>query len=405
MGLLLPIRSLSSDRSAYPGGIHKGHLLGLPGIEPRLAPENIRWNTTIFGVLGSMVIWQAQAKPLLNIPLPTIRAEVAVNASEGKTATPGLSCPVPTISQNTTQATVADPERTVLHDDAPPADTEVTTEAKSDPVVDQSWLQNDDNQESISGTTWKAMTFTPGGNHTIRVVRLALYGSSVGAITVSIRATSGGLPTGADLASGTLDGGQLSSSYDGRVFDISLGAGTALTAGTVYSIVVRAASGTLYWRSSAAGYVGGQKCSSANSGSAWTADSTRDLLFEEFGANSVDVPATPNPTAVGDGLYIGNSSSFDYVNVWVNQAGVGTYTITWKYYNGVSWLPLTLSSDGDKTNSWKRPGRATIHFVRPGDWATTAILAYTLYWVKAEVTAYTSQTTQPILGRVWIGAY
>jgi hypothetical protein len=129
------------------------------------------------------------------------------------------------------------------------------------------------------------------------------------------------------------------------------------------------------------------------------------LLFEEYGDNSLDVPATPNPTAVGDGLYIGNSVPFDYVCAWVNQAGVGTYSITWKYYNGSSWLPLTLSSDGDRSNSWKRPGRHTIFFTRPGDWATTSILAYTLYWVKAEVTAYSSQTTQPVLGRVWIGSY
>ncbi len=405
MGLLRPIRSLSPDSSAYPGGIHKGHPLGLPGIEPRLVPENIKWNTIIFGVLGNMVIWQAQAKPFLNIPVPTVQAQTAVNVSEGKTATPILSCPVLDIAQAVMQATVANPERTVLHDDAPPTDTEVTAQANSDPVIDQSWLQNDDNQESISGNTWKAMTFTPTTNHTIRGVRLALYGSSIGSITVSIRATTGGLPSGADLASGSLDGGQLSANNEGRVFDISLGAGTALTAGTVYAIIVRAASGTLQWRSSAAGYDRGQKCSSTNAGSSWTADATRELLFEEYGDNSLDVPATPNPTAVGDGLYIGNSTPFDYVCAWVNQAGAGTYSITWKYYNGSSWLPLTLSSDGDRSNSWKRPGRHTIFFNRPGDWATTSILAYTLYWIKAEVTAYTSQTTQPILGRVWIGAY
>jgi hypothetical protein len=107
---------------------------------------------------------------------------------------------------------------------------------------------------------------------------------------------------------------------------------------------------------------------------------------------------------VGDGLYIGKSTPFDYVDVWVNQAGVGTYTITWKYYNGVSWLPLTLSSDGDRSNSWKRLVD-TPSFLTGLGLATTSILTYTLYWVKAEVTAYTSQTTQPVLGRIWIGAY
>ena len=405
MGFYVARRSLSPDSSDYKKGLHRGNSSGLVGVDGDLVAPNIKWHTLIFGIEGTMVQWQAQARPSLNIPVPTIQAQAIATFSGAETVTPGLECPVPTIVQACTQATVADPERTVLHDDDPPTDTEVTTEADSDPVVDQSWLQNDDNQENVTTTTWKAMTFTPALDHTIRGVRLCLYGSGVGTITVSIRATSSGLPTGGDLCSGTLDGSQLGTSNEGKVYDVSFGAGEALTAGTVYAIVVRTAAGTLYWRSSTAGYAGGNKCSSTNSGVAWTADATRDLLFQEYGANSLDVPGTPNPTAVGDGLYVGSSSPFDYVNVWVNQAGVGTYSITWKYYNGSSWLPLTLSSDGDKSNSWKRPGRHTIHFVRPGDWALTTILAYNLYWVKAEVTAYTSQATQPILGRVWIGAY
>ena len=278
MGLLRPIRSLSPESSAYPGGIHKGHLRGLPGIEPRLVSENIKWNTAIFGVLGSMVIWQAQARPLLSIPVPAIQAQVEIHASEGKTATPSLSLPVPMIAAVTSQSTVADPERTVLHDDDPPSDSELSTEAGSDPVIDQSWLQNDDNQETFTGNNWRAMTFTPETNHTIRGVRLALYGSSIGSITVSIRATASGLPTGSDLCSGTLDGSQLNGTWDGKVYDISLGAGTALTAGTVYALVVRTASGNLSWRSSPAGYDRGQKCNSANAGVAWTADANQGII-------------------------------------------------------------------------------------------------------------------------------
>lgn len=406
MGFYIARRALSPDSPAYPKGFHKGNASGLPGVDADLVEENVRWSTTIFGILGTMVIWQAQARPLLSIPVPTIQAEAIANFGGAETATPGLSCPVPTVAASNNQAAVADPERTVTHDDDPPSDTEVTAESISDPAIGQSWLQNADNKENITSTTWKAMTFTPDADHTIRGVRLCLYGSGVGAITVSIRATGSGLPTGGDLCSGTLDGSQLNSTDNGMVYDIPLGAGIALTAGTVYAIVVRTASGTLYWVSSPAGYAGGNKCSSTNSGVAWTADATRDLLFAEYyGADCLDVPATPNPTAVGDGLYIGHSSQFDYVSVWVNQAGAGTYTITWKYFNGTSWMPLTLSSDGDKSNSWKRPGRHTIHFIRPGDWDLTTILTYNLYWIKAEVATYTSQTSQPLLGRIWIGAY
>ena len=397
------ISTLEAGKNDYPRGKHYGNWAGLSDVERKLISDNIKWGVNVFGIIGTMVLWQTVSTKNLVVPVPSLSYQVLMTNGGQHLVEPALSTPVPTLSMLTELPTVGNAGAVVSHDDDPPLDVDKTAEANSDPVVDQSWLSNVDNKESITGTNWRAVTFTPNANHTIKGVRLNLYGSGATTITVSIRATAAGLPTEADLCSGTFDGSQLNSSADNRVYDISLGAGTALTAGTVYAIVVRVAAGTLYWGSSGAGYAGGQKCSSSNSGSSWTADATRGLLFEEYGANSMDVPATPNPSAVGDGLYIGNSSQFDYVDVWVNQAGVGTYTITWKYWDGVTWSALTMRSND--TNNWKRSGRHTVNFIKPGNWQTTTILGSDFYWIKAEVATYTNQTTQPLLGRVWIGAY
>ncbi len=83
MGLLIPIRSLSPDSSDYPAGIHKGHPAGLSAVEPDLVADSIKWNTTIFGVMGSMVIWRWAFDRSLSVVVPLITLIVAENHSGG----------------------------------------------------------------------------------------------------------------------------------------------------------------------------------------------------------------------------------------------------------------------------------------------------------------------------------
>lgn len=96
MGLLRPIRSLSPSSSAYPQGIHKGHPAGLPGVEPRLVPENIKWNTTIFGIMGSMVIWRWTLDQSLPVVVPLISLIAAENHSGGSFPE-SFALPIPAI--------------------------------------------------------------------------------------------------------------------------------------------------------------------------------------------------------------------------------------------------------------------------------------------------------------------
>ena len=148
----------------------------------------------------------------------------------------------------------------------------------------------DDANMNIFGANWEAQTFTPAVSHEINYVELWISRTNLpGDVTVSIRETSAGLPTGADLASGTINGNDLLTTTD--VVGVNL-TNAALTGGVVYAIVVRApggdASNFIPWRcdTTSPPYTDGQRCLSTNSGSSWTADSTRDFLFRE-GVNIV----------------------------------------------------------------------------------------------------------------------
>ena len=117
-----------------------------------------------------------------------------------------------------------------------------------------------------------------------------------------------------------------------------------------------------------------------------------------------DMHLLPSPAAVGDGFYFGLADLFDWVCLNIGTPGVGVWTNIWKYWNGTTWTASTIKYD--ETNNFRAAaGKHWVHFVRPGDWATTTILTHTLYFIKCEVTAYTSMTTQPLGTQAWIGRW
>lgn len=122
-------------------------------------------------------------------------------------------------------------------------------------------------------------------------------------------------------------------------------------------------------------------------------------------ATANDMHLLPSPGAVGDGFYFGLSNPFDWLCLHIGTPGVGTWTITWKYWNGTTWTALTLKYD--ETNHFRAAaGKRWVHLDgRPGDWALITISGINLYWIKGEVTSYTSMTTQPLGTQAWIGRY
>lgn len=112
-----------------------------------------------------------------------------------------------------------------------------------------------------------------------------------------------------------------------------------------------------------------------------------------------DMTLTPATPAVNDAYYFGGTKKFNQVILNVGTAGVGTWTITWEYYNG-SWTSLSGVTDG--TNHFMSSGENEVNFTEPTDWVQTTVNSISAFWVRARVSAYTSITTQPLGTQSWI---
>jgi len=286
----------------------------------------------------------------------------------------GLVVPIPLLEEDSAVTLPDDPDKVYKHDDDLLIETDVTADALDSPEIADQFSSGADNAIGGTSTTWLAQTFTTDGiGYTILGVRVMLYRTStIGTITVAIKATDvNGHPTGADLVSATIDGSitdAIQTENSGDFYDLMFAAGYALTPSTKYAIVVAVSSGTIYWRYNSSGsYAGGNREHSTNSGGNWTAYLAHDYMFQTIKTEMGDVEPFPTVPAVGDGLYIGNSSQFDTVRLWVNRQGLGTFTITAKYYNGSTWIVLTLLGSGDQIFSYKRSGHRWLSFIRPTD--------------------------------------
>jgi hypothetical protein len=164
----------------------------------------------------------------------------------------------------------------------------------SDATLYENYITGDNTSSTTYGANWRSQTFLTTSEHVVTSVQLKLYKvSSPGTITVGIRATSGGEPTGSDLTSGTYPGNSLGAT-PGAFVEIDMPSYT-LSNATTYAIVVRATSGDvsnqLQWRYDAGdgAYADGAAYSSNNSGSTWSLISDpSDFMFKIYGR-------VPNP--------------------------------------------------------------------------------------------------------------
>ena len=145
--------------------------------------------------------------------------------------------------------------------------------------------------DASTPNTWEYQTFTPLSSYTATQIALKCFRNDSGAtgtLTFGIYATSGGLPTGSALATGTLDVSTLDSITPGSFEIITLNAGVALIAGTRYAIVISgsiSAGDFVFFRTSGtSNYAYGTRGYSINAGGSWTAyaGNTTDNLFKIY---------------------------------------------------------------------------------------------------------------------------
>lgn len=147
-------------------------------------------------------------------------------------------------------------------------------------------IQTTENANSSTyGANWFGQTFTTGSGVTkIRSVSLAMQrtNSPAGNVVVSLYATSGGLPTGAALYTATLTATSVGTTGNlTNTFTLN----ATVTPSTVYAIVVSVPSGDVtnhidLDHSTSSTYADGTYLSSTNSGSTWSADANKDLVFQ-----------------------------------------------------------------------------------------------------------------------------
>jgi len=282
-------------------------------------------------------------------------------------------------------------------------------------------------------TFWNAQIFTPSASHTIKEVQLYLAryqynDNDPGLITVSIKATDGGgQPTGEDLCSGTANGSDLLKEPTFSWVSFDMGAGTPLTSGIKYAIVIRATFdggfNILYWRwDNGGGYSGGNYDASLDSGGSWVGGYSTDMYFREYGTElEADPPnkaTNPSPadsdTEVDfSGLKLSweDGGGADTFNVYIGKTGdltlvssaqAGTdYTTTiaeletifdaspidQKIYWRVDATNNTGTTEGDKWNFDARPAKATTPF--PTDAMTTMTLDWSNFSWDEATTALT----------------
>lgn len=113
-------------------------------------------------------------------------------------------------------------------------------------------------------------------------------------------------------------------------------------------------------------------------------------------ATAGDVSLLPvSPVVNQDAFLVGSKTQFDKATVTISVSGAGTWTITYKYWDGDSWATLAGVTDGT-THFRAAPGACDVTFTVPADWASCEIDGVESYWIKADLTSYTSKTVTPL---------
>src|SRR5439155_21611772 len=112
-------------------------------------------------------------------------------------------------------------------------------------------------------------------------------------------------------------------------YSAMFGSPATLTSGTQYALILHpvsapAGSGYFWIRSSPSTYANGQRVLSADSGTTWTADSTRDFNFKTY-------------------MQTGFASSGDFVSSLKDSNALGGYVTSWTTLAWTATVPVSTS--------------------------------------------------------------
>jgi len=104
---------------------------------------------------------------------------------------------------------------------------------------------------------------------------------------------------------------------------------------------------------------------------------------------------------VGDAVYFASTSPFHGVLAQLSVVGVGDWTVTWEFWDGIAWTPFAAVND--LTNGWRYPGGG-VTWTPQAVWVTRTSPSgsgVNGYYARARLSSWTSTTTTPRLDRAY----
>lgn len=250
-----------------------------------------------------------------------------------------------------------------------------SVEFEHDILITDQLSSGADSAQQVNTTSWVSQTFTPSQKYDITGINIPVYRVGLpGNITASLRATAVGLPTGADLVSGSYYADVITTDANGVWINISFDEDYELVSGTVYAIVIRTTvvGGTINWLlDTDNGYADGQECTSIDSGVTWVAVPANDCLFEIEARNAVVMSIADR---VEDRLV---GSQFDFTS-WSDEWGLSRIWWSTIFWIAISAVIMVAASFG--SNSWDCSMvvlAIMISYGWRGGWVDTIVFAIT----------------------------
>ena len=242
----------------------------------------------------------------------------------------------------------------------------------------------DNGYGQFDGVAWNGQTFTASSTYTLTSIKfLVLRVFTPSDVTVSIRATSGGLPTGEDLCSETFDGNTLTTDSAGEWKEITFSSPIVVTSETVYAIIVRGAEPYLRWRwdDSSPTYTGGSRVGSADSGSTWTAYTGEDYMFEVYGtAVTPSKPTTPSPANTATNITLDQATlswtagaNTDTFNIYFGESGSEVLVAEDQDVSDEDWAIVSLPLSYNTIYGWRVDAKNTNGTTTGDTWTFTTI--------------------------------
>ena len=110
-----------------------------------------------------------------------------------------------------------------------------------------------------------------------------------------------------------------------------------------------------------------------------------DRPFGPFTVVSDASLETAAATALDDAMYIGATEKFNFVEIYLAQAGDATGQLQWEYWNGSIWTPVSNLTE-TITDAQHMQASGIIGFDMPTDWAKNSVNTETFYWLRARIT-------------------